>query len=102
MHSMKSLADVCEPRKSVFDLQRRDVVLDITDLIDAEIDPTKFFEENFLTDGMKRAAAPSVSTGCLASAEIVNTDGNREEMKRFFSAKSKNGVIHNVLICSRM
>jgi hypothetical protein len=54
MQPMKSLADLCEPRKSVFDLQRRDVVLDITDLIDGEIEAKKFFDENFPTDGMKR------------------------------------------------
>jgi hypothetical protein len=51
---MKSLADLCKPRQSVFDLQRRDVVLDITDLIDQRIEAKKFFEENFPTDGMKR------------------------------------------------
>jgi predicted AAA+ superfamily ATPase len=51
---MKSLANLCEPRKTVFDLQRRDVVLDITDLIDGEIEAKKFFDENFPTDGMKR------------------------------------------------
>ena len=38
----------------MFDLQRRDVVLDITDLIDQRIEAKKFFEENFPTDGMKR------------------------------------------------
>ena len=51
---MKALADLCKPRQSVFDLQRRDVVLDITDLIDERIEAKKFFEENFSTDGMKR------------------------------------------------
>lgn len=51
---MKPLAELCTPRQSVFDLQRRDVVLDITDLIDGSIQAQKFFEENFLTDGMKR------------------------------------------------
>src|SRR5947207_13984718 len=51
---MKTLAELCTPRQSVFDLQRRDVVLDITDLIDGGIQAQKFFEENFLTDGMKR------------------------------------------------
>jgi hypothetical protein len=51
---MKCLADLCTPRQSVFDLQRRDVVLDLSDLIDQRIEADKFFEENFLTDGMKR------------------------------------------------
>jgi predicted AAA+ superfamily ATPase len=40
-------------RPSVFDSQRRDTVLDITDLIADRIDPAQFFEENFVTEGMK-------------------------------------------------
>jgi hypothetical protein len=51
---MKSLESLCTPRKSVFDLSRRDVVLDITDLIAGTIKAGAFFEENFLTDGMKQ------------------------------------------------
>ena len=54
--SMKTLKQLCTPRQSVFDRSRRDVVLDLTDLIDGEghIDPHEFFEENWFTDGMKR------------------------------------------------
>jgi len=53
---MKTLKQLCTPRQSVFDRSRRDVVLDLTDLIDREghIDPHEFFEENYFTDGMKR------------------------------------------------
>lgn len=51
---MKSLKQLCQPRKSVFDRSRRDVVLDLTDLIEGKIDPKGFFEENWRTDGMKR------------------------------------------------
>lgn len=53
---MKTLKQLCTPRQSVFDRSRRDVVLDLTDLIDREghIDPYEFFEENYFTDGMKR------------------------------------------------
>ena len=51
---MKSLRQLCEPRKSIFDHARRDVVLDLTDFIDDKIDPKDFFEENFRTDGMRR------------------------------------------------
>lgn len=43
----------CTPRKSVFDSQRRDTVLDIMDLINDKIDPAAFFEENYVTEGMK-------------------------------------------------
>ncbi len=51
---MRTLKQLCTPRPSVFDSSRRDVVLDLTDLIDNRINPDMFFEENFLTDGMKR------------------------------------------------
>jgi hypothetical protein len=37
----------------VFDIQKRDTVLDISDLIADKIDPALFFEENFITEGMK-------------------------------------------------
>ena len=51
---MKTLKQTCTPRKSVFDTSRRDTVLDITDLTTENIDPQNFFEENFITDGMRR------------------------------------------------
>lgn len=50
--SGRSLRALCTPRKSVFDADRRDVVLDITDLIDDRIRADEFFEENYLTAGM--------------------------------------------------
>jgi len=50
---MKSLQQLCEPRQSAFDSQRRDTVLDLTDLIANRIKPAEFFEENYITDGMK-------------------------------------------------
>ena len=49
-----SLFSLCTPRQSVFDASRRDTVLDITDLLDAKIDPKEFFSENYLTDGLKQ------------------------------------------------
>ena len=51
---MKYLAHLCKPRQSVFDRNRRDVVLDLTDLLQDRIDPDAFFEENYFTDGMRR------------------------------------------------
>ncbi len=53
---MNSLKELCLPRQSVFDNTRRDVVLDLTDLLTSEtrIDPEDFFTENYLTEGMKR------------------------------------------------
>jgi predicted AAA+ superfamily ATPase len=50
---MKSLAQLCKPRQSVFDHNRRDVVLDLTDLAEDRIDPGEFFEENYFTVGMR-------------------------------------------------
>lgn len=50
---MKSLKQLCKPRSSVFDPSRRDTVLDITDLVEDHIDAQDFFEENYVTDGMR-------------------------------------------------
>jgi len=50
---MKSLRNLCTPRNSVFDAQKRDTVLDISDLIADRISPADFFEENYVTEGMK-------------------------------------------------
>lgn len=50
---MKPLAELCVPRDSVFDPQKRDTVLDLTDLIDDRIDAAEFFAENHITEGMK-------------------------------------------------
>lgn len=50
---MKPLSALLQPRQSVFDKSRRDVVLDITDLTERKIDPTAFFAENFITQGMR-------------------------------------------------
>lgn len=50
---MKTLQHLCTPRPSVFDTQRRDTVLDLADLTGDRIDPARFFEENYITEGMK-------------------------------------------------
>jgi len=50
---LKTLFELCQPRESVFDETKRDDVLDLTDLAENRIDPHRFFEENFLTEGMK-------------------------------------------------
>lgn len=50
---MKTLKQLCKPRESVFDNTRRDVVLDLTNLVENNIDADAFFAENYLTDGMK-------------------------------------------------
>lgn len=48
-----SLKAHCTPRPSVFDRNRRDIVLDLSDFLENKIDGAKFFEENFITAGMK-------------------------------------------------
>lgn len=50
---MQSLQQLCKPRSSCFDPQRRDTVLDLGDLIENKIDPTEFFAENYITEGMR-------------------------------------------------
>ncbi|MDK2973391.1 MAG: hypothetical protein PWP23_3146 [Candidatus Sumerlaeota bacterium] len=51
---MKTLRQACTPRKSVHDRTRRDTVLELTDFLKGKVDPKEFFEENYMTDGMKR------------------------------------------------
>jgi len=46
------LSQTCHPRQSVFDQSRRDVVLNISDLLENRIHPYQFFEENYITNGM--------------------------------------------------
>lgn len=50
---MQSLQQLCEPRSSCFDPQRRDTVLDLGDLIEKRINPDEFFAENYITEGMR-------------------------------------------------
>lgn len=48
----ESISRVCKPRQTIFDKNRRDVVLDISDVVEGRINPKEFFEENYLTKGM--------------------------------------------------
>lgn len=51
-----SILDTCTPRQSTFDQDRRDVVLQLGDLFNdtyTEEAATAFFDENFVTNGMK-------------------------------------------------
>jgi hypothetical protein len=50
---MKFLADLVQPRKSVFDRNRRDTVQDLRDLAKNRIDADEFFSETFVTAGMR-------------------------------------------------
>lgn len=50
---MKALKTACTPRPSVFDKARRDTVLNLSHLVADQIKGAEFFEENFVTDGMR-------------------------------------------------
>ena len=53
MITSMNLKSACTPRKSVFDKNRRDVVLDLSDFLEDKIKADAFFEENYVTGGMK-------------------------------------------------
>lgn len=67
---MKNLRQLCSIRQSVFDKSRRDVTLDISDLIDDDIDTDQFFTENYITEGMK-----SLYTAVFKRLEDNSDDG---------------------------
>lgn len=48
-----SLKSLCQPRSIIFNPQLRDTVLDLGDLIAGRVNPHTFFEENYITEGMK-------------------------------------------------
>lgn len=50
---MKTLFELCKPRQSVFEETKREDVLNLSDLIGGNIECASFFEENYITDGMK-------------------------------------------------
>jgi hypothetical protein len=50
---VQSIENLCKARNTIFDRNRRDIVLDISDVLEDKIDPYAFFEENYLTEGMK-------------------------------------------------
>lgn len=50
---MKALKQLCIPRKGVFDVSKRDTVLNLTHLTDDKMSAAEFFEENSVTDGMR-------------------------------------------------
>ena len=51
--AIKPLSDLCTPRDSVFDPSKRDTVLNLNNLVEGKIDGPCFFEENYVTDGMR-------------------------------------------------
>lgn len=53
MDDSLSMYRLCKPRTTVFDEQVRDDALDLSDLAAHRIDPDQFFQETFVTEGMK-------------------------------------------------
>lgn len=51
---MKSLFELCKPRENVFNETKRDDTLDLSNLIDNSINADDFFNETYITDGMKQ------------------------------------------------
>jgi len=84
---VKSLKQLCQPRKSVFDRTRRDVVLDLSDLIENKIKPDEFFEENYRTDGMKR----------LLKETFRRFDGASQQGVFVLSQAMGGGKTHNMI-----
>ncbi|PYG84914.1 chitobiase/beta-hexosaminidase-like protein [Ruminiclostridium sufflavum DSM 19573] len=50
---MKTIFQACKVRESVFDETKRDDTLDLGNLVNNSIDAKHFFEETFITEGMK-------------------------------------------------
>ena len=51
--SLQTVKQACVPRSGTFDLNRRDTVLDLDDLVADRISPGDFFAENYITEGMR-------------------------------------------------
>ena len=49
----KTLAELCVPRTTVFETARADTVLTIRDLVEGNIKADEFFNENYVTEGMR-------------------------------------------------
>lgn len=50
---MNPLKKLCTPRDIVFDVSKRDTVLNLIHLTDDKIDGKTFSDENYVTDGMR-------------------------------------------------
>lgn len=82
------LKQLCTPRESVFNRDRRDVVLDLSDLLKSKIDPDGFFEENYITSGMKT----------LLEKTFSRLDGSRDQASTFLLTQAMGGgKTHNMI-----
>lgn len=82
------LKQLCTPRESVFNRDLRDVVLDLSDLLKSKIDPEGFFEENYITSGMKT----------LLEKTFSRLDGSRDQASTFLLTQAMGGgKTHNMM-----
>lgn len=51
---VNTILELCKPRESIFQSNYTDDVISITNLTNGKISGSAFFEETYLTDGMKR------------------------------------------------
>ncbi|MDM8543279.1 DUF499 domain-containing protein [Desulfococcaceae bacterium HSG9] len=82
------LKHLCTPRESVFNRDRRDVVLDISDLLESKIDAAGFFDENFITSGMKT----------LLEKTFTRLEGSSDQASVFMLTQAMGGgKTHNMI-----
>jgi len=82
------LKNLCTPRKSVFNRNRRDVILDLSDLIESKINATTFFDENFITSGMKT----------LLEKTFSRLEGSKNQASTFLLSQAMGGgKTHNMI-----
>lgn len=84
---MKFLSQAVTPRKSVFDKARRDIVLDVTNLVENNIDPEIFFQENYITNGMAH----------LYQAVMSRLEGKSDDGVYLLSQSMGGGKTHNLI-----
>lgn len=76
------------PRESVFNRDRRDVVLDLSDLLESKINATSFFNENFITAGMKT----------LFEKTFSRLEGSSDQASTFLLTQAMGGgKTHNMI-----
>jgi len=86
-NSMKSLKQLCVPRDSVFDIAKRDTVLNLSHLADGKIDAKSFFEENYVTEGMKT----------LLTESFRRLEGTSEQAVFKLTQAMGGGKTHNLI-----
>lgn len=82
------LKQACKPRDSVFNRDRRDVVLDLSDLLEDKVDAKQFFEENFVTSGM----------GTLLAKTFDRLENRNDQASTFLLTQAMGGgKTHNMI-----